>query len=589
MVLAGRLDPIRVWVMKKMQFKTLRSRLTAQLITPVVLILLAAGVGGFIYARNTLLDQWNQNVSLKLQWAAQEIEMQLSGPLELMQIFAKMGATSSDAGLLEAIVHELDNLPAVIRTRFSWHSPATGNRFNGNDLAPAHKGHIKRFERGTFTRFAPPALDEAAGEQVVTIAMVLLDPEDTPVGNLKIVIKFDDLVSKITNSRWWQDAAACIADRESGEIILTSNRMQRRKKLGGTGDPLENELLGLFGQESAGTILGPGMPPERVAGFHRLETFPWVLVFFADGKTILAPIIHFRNGFIIGAVCLVVTTYLIIRLNVEQITTTIKHLSRRAVSVAKGDYEEKIAVRSNDEIGQLTTSFNAMIDGLKERDLIRDTFGQYVDPDFARDLMKRPETGRLGGRNQEVAVLMADIRGFTPMAERLSPEATIHILNRYFSVMIPLLRKHSGIIVDFIGDAVLAFFEPMDGAFSDAANRCVQCAFQMQQELNELNPQLASQNLPEIKIGIGIHSGPVVVGIIGSKTRKKYGIVGSCVNVCQRIQGQSNAGEIVVSEPVYREVASRVIKERSQFATLKGVSSPLMLHGIKPKENADAW
>jgi class 3 adenylate cyclase len=416
--------------------------------------------------------------------------------------------------------------------------------------------------------------------------MVLLDPEDTPVGNLKIVIKFDDLVSEITNSRWWQDDAACIADRESGEIILTSNRMQRRKKLGETGDPLEKELLELFGQESVGTILGPGMPPARVAGFHRLETFPWVLVFIADGKTILAPIIHFRNGFIIGAVCLVVTTYLIIRFNVEQITGTIQHLSRRAVSVAKGDYEEKIAVNSNDEIGRLATSFNAMIDGLKERDLIRNTFGQYVDPDFARDLMKRPEAGRLGGRNQEVAVLMADIRGFTPMAESLSPEATIHILNRYFSVMIPLIGKHSGIIVDFIGDAVLAFFEPMGGSFSDTADRCVQCAFQMQRELNALNPLLASQNLPEIKIGIGIHSGPVVVGIIGSKTRKKYGIVGSCVNVCQRIQGQSTAGEIVVSDSVYREVASRVIKKRSQFATLKGVSSPLMLHAIKPIWNA---
>jgi adenylate cyclase len=135
---------------------------------------------------------------------------------------------------------------------------------------------------------------------------------------------------------------------------------------------------------------------------------------------------------------LILLIYGIIRLNVDRMSGMIRHLSLRAGTVAAGEYEEKIVVKSHDEIGQLTTSFNTMIDGLRERDTIRNTFGRYVDPDFARALLKQPDAGRLGGRRQEVAILMADIRGFTPMAEKLSPEDTIDVLNRYFSAIIPL-------------------------------------------------------------------------------------------------------------------------------------------------------
>ncbi len=99
-----------------------------------------------------------------------------------------------------------------------------------------------------------------------------------------------------------------------------------------------------------------------------------------------------------------------------------------------------------------------MIMGLKERDFIRDTFGRYVNKEVARELLKRPEAGRLGGEKRQVAVLMADIRGFTQVSEFLTPEETIRILNHYFSHMITVIREHDGIIVDFYGDGVLVFF-----------------------------------------------------------------------------------------------------------------------------------
>jgi class 3 adenylate cyclase len=326
------------------------------------------------------------------------------------------------------------------------------------------------------------------------------------------------------------------------------------------------------------------MPPERIAGYQSLDTFPWALVVFADGKTILAPIINFRNVFILGALALVLLIYGIIRLNVDRMSGTIRRLSDRAGTVAAGEYEEKIEVRSRDEIGQLATSFNTMIDGLRERDTIRNTFGRYVDPDFARALLKQPDAGRLGGRRQEVAILMADIRGFTPMAERLSPEATIDVLNRYFSAIIPLVQKHRGIIVDFIGDAILAFFEPIDQSIEATVHRCVQCAFDMQAAMDQLNRELAELDLPVLRMGIGVHCGPVVVGNIGSQARKKYGIVGASVNMTQRIQGQAEEGETVASEPVIDKIRSRVSVARSFSAPLKGVSTRVNLTAIHPGE-----
>lgn len=573
--------------MRPYHFKTLRARLTALMVSPVVLILLVAGISGFIYARDVMLDQWNESVMLQLERAAHEIEMRLSRPVELMEMFSQSGADSPEAGLLEAIVRKLETLPGVIQVNLNSHFSAPPGQRRGGMRSNGGRGRFMRFHRGAFTKIAPPKIDEQLGAQTVSVTMVLMDTYDTPVGNLEIIIKFDYLVADITADVWWQNAMACIADRTSGRIMLASGLMQGRETLGETGDALEGKLLEEIDEASAGTIWGPGMPPERIAGFHSLDTFPWALVVFADGQAILAPIINFRNGFVIGAALLILVIYGVIRLNVDRMSGIIRHLSLRAGTVATGEYEEKIEVKSHDEIGRLATSFNTMIDGLRERDTIRNTFGRYVDPDFARVLLEQPEAGRLGGRLQEVAILMADIRGFTPMAERLSPEETIDILNRYFSAIIPLIQEHRGIIVDFIGDAILAFFEPVDQSIEATAHRCVQCAFDMQAAMDRLNRELVDIALPVLRMGIGVHSGPVVVGNIGSQARKKYGIVGASVNITQRIQGEAGVGETVVSEPVIDRVRSRVSVVRSFSATLKGVSTQVKLYVVHSDEKPE--
>jgi hypothetical protein len=185
--------------MRPYHFKTLRARLTALLVLPVVLILLVAGVSGFIYARDRMLGQWHETVVLQLERAAHEIEMRLSRPVQLMEMFSRSGADTPDAGFLEAIVNKLETLPGVVRVNIGWHSPSANPAAAPCMHAMMGGSRFMHFHRGAFAKISPPTIDEQLGAHTVSVTMVLMDAYDTPVGNLEIIIKFDYLVADISS------------------------------------------------------------------------------------------------------------------------------------------------------------------------------------------------------------------------------------------------------------------------------------------------------------------------------------------------------------------------------------------------------
>jgi class 3 adenylate cyclase len=267
------------------------------------------------------------------------------------------------------------------------------------------------------------------------------------------------------------------------------------------------------------------------------------------------------------------------------ISRPIQKLRTAAGHIARGRYDHRVHIHTRDEFAHLARAFNQMAQGLGERDYIRDTFGRYIDDDVARNLLQRPETAKLGGERRTVVILMADIRGFTPLSETLSPEVIIRILNQYFTHMIQVIKSHQGIIVDFVGDALLAFFNPLGGSIGSIVPNAVRCAFEMHGQLHVLNEELVKDSLPKLAMGIGLNVGPAIVGNIGSDTRAKYGIVGSAVNITQRIQGQALAGEVVVSDDVLRHTGDDFHIERSFESRLKGVTMPRQLHAVHPRTN----
>lgn len=570
------------------KFKTLQARLIFFLLIPVFIIILAGGVVSFIYTRDAMLDQWNESSALKLQRAAHTIEMRLLKPLELLEVLFQKADKEKAALSLGQVMAFLEAMEGVLQVDFQGSlekglhkDPIRSPADQMNQMNQMHPGEMRVY-RSRISKISNLEYDTDKGGKSLTITVSLSGPSGGDLGTLDIRISFDYLLKDIIALGWWQSDMACIVDQSGKYMAHTNMTMIGREFLGDTDDPLERDILDQMMFQPYGTVRSAGHPPHMIAGYYKLEHVPWAVILFAPGEKILKPIITYRNYFALGSLGLVMVILMLIRLHVGKIVNHIRLLSDKARKVAKGDYGSPIPVDSEDEIGQLILSYNEMVKGLEERDFIRNSFGRYVDPEFARILLKHPEASRLGGKRREVAILMSDIRGFTALSETLSPEIIVRILNQYFSHMIQIIQHHQGIIVDFFGDSILVFFDPLSDTLADTVFRCVQCATQMQDQMVDFNKDMDGKELPKLAMGIGINAGQVIVGNIGSHTRSKYGIVGSAVNITSRIQAKAGEHEILISDVAHGHIQERVEVQRSFPASLKGVDQPVQLHVVQP-------
>ena len=188
---------------------------------------------------------------------------------------------------------------------------------------------------------------------------------------------------------------------------------------------------------------------------------------------------------------------------------------------------------------------------------VRETFGRYISDDVVASLLSSPEALKLGGELRKVTVMMSDLRGFTALAERLTPEEAIRFLNGYLQAMVDLILRYGGTINEILGDGILVIFGAPKAA-ADDAERAVACGVAMQRAMDEVNARGREQGLPEVEMGIGIHTGEVIVGNIGSDRRMKYAAVGTHVNLTGRIESYTTGGQILISESTLQEVASIV-------------------------------
>jgi class 3 adenylate cyclase len=546
--------------------KTLQARLIVFLLLPIALLLVSVGVAGFISARQIMLNEWEEGAILKLQRAAHQIDMQLKAPLDWAEVFAKTAGALPDERFRKLFVEQLRDLPGVAEVHLTW----------------SGDGPFLRGDHPAGAQITPPRYNPHVAEETVSLLSDLLDDSGQRIGALEIVLPFKHLIKDIQKLGWWQSGIACLVDEKGSYLAHTEAWMKTRHLLGGTGDPLEMAVSNALKQgRSYGAIFGPGYPPDHVIGFYKMETAPWAIVLVAAGKDILGPISRFELYYSVAVIVTILSVLLLIRAVAGGMARSVRTLSGRAERVAEGDYGDPLPATTRDEVGQLTRSFNIMVQGLKARDFISNTFGRYVDPQIAKELMSKPEATRLGGEEREVAILMSDIRGFTPISQALSPTQTIHLLNGFFSKMIEVVHAHHGIIVDFFGDGLLAFFDPLEGPVHISIRRAVECGLGMQDAIPLLNRENQDQGLPQIALGVGINAGEVVVGNIGSPERAKYGIVGAAVNATERIQSLAGPGEVVISDPVYGS-AGQSVGIRNHFdASLKGINEKMTLYVIE--------
>jgi len=218
----------------------------------------------------------------------------------------------------------------------------------------------------------------------------------------------------------------------------------------------------------------------------------------------------------------------------------IRRLLGGTQAVEAGDLQVEILVQTRDELATLADSFNHMVVGLREKEHIKATFGQYVDPRIVRGLLDKRLPAE-GGERHVMSVFFSDLAGFTQMCEGLTPDAAVRFLNRYFALMAEVIRSRQGIIDKYIGDSVMAFWgQPFTEESSHAA-LCCEAALDQRDKLDEFRADLPNligvrHGLPRVEARMGIASGEVLVGNIGSETARGYTVIGDTVNLASRLE-----------------------------------------------------
>jgi adenylate cyclase len=248
-------------------------------------------------------------------------------------------------------------------------------------------------------------------------------------------------------------------------------------------------------------------------------------------------------------------------------------------AVKHGDLDARVPITSGDELGQLAGSFNEMMEGLSEREALREAFGAYVDPDVAERVLEEGEL--IEGQEREVTVMILDVCDFTEFAERSSARETVGFLNDLFGIAVPCVTEHGGHANKFLGDGLLAVFGAPE-RLEDHADRAVGAA-------SEIAEKLGERFGDEVRFGIGVNSGPVVVGSVGGGGRLEFAVIGDPVNVAARVEQLTReTGDTILVTEATRCLLSGMVRDRTiaaeleprgEFA-LKGVSEPVPIYAI---------
>ena len=256
------------------------------------------------------------------------------------------------------------------------------------------------------------------------------------------------------------------------------------------------------------------------------------------------------------------------------ITGPVRLLVNAMHEIPRGNLRHRIQIDRDDEIGFLSRSFNEMADGLEEREHIKDTFGRFVSRDVAEAVLSGQVP--LAGERREVSILFQDIRGFTALSEKLDPVALLRLLNQFFTEVVAAVEAEGGVVKQFTGDGVMALFGAPQSR-TDHTERAVRAALGIVSRLTQLNVLLQKEGLAPLLIGIGIHTGDVVAGLIGPDERIEYGVVGEPVNLASRIEALTKelAATILVSKEIAGRLGPQFVLGRTALLPVKGKSRPV--------------
>ena len=258
---------------------------------------------------------------------------------------------------------------------------------------------------------------------------------------------------------------------------------------------------------------------------------------------------------------------------------------------ADGKYSSPLPVTSEDEIGELTTSFNTMVEQLKSKEKLRDSFGQFLDPRIVANVID-PVTGELrqSAERRKVTIFFSDIAGFSGIGEQLTADTMVRLLNRYFTAATEIVRRNHGIVDKFIGDAVMAFWaSPFSEGETHARDACLAC-LEMRTAFTEIAREISDitglrRNLPKFHVRMALATGDTVIGTVGSNTTKSFTVIGDTVNIASRLEGVNKiyGTDLIVNEDCF-QLAEREVEAREiDLVTVYGKTEPVRIYELLGK------
>ena len=263
-------------------------------------------------------------------------------------------------------------------------------------------------------------------------------------------------------------------------------------------------------------------------------------------------------------------------------------------AVENGKLDTEVSVLSQDEVGYLTGTFNHMIGELRLKERIKDTFGKYMDPRIVTNLLDQPEISEPGGERREMTVMFINLKGFTSISEILEPNDLVQIINRFFNHMTKAISSHDGVVDKFMGDAVMAYWGPPFTKENDHPTLACKAAIEAIRKLDELQRDLEeiigdqAANI-DIDVRIGISTGKMIVGIVGSDISRNFTIIGDPVNLGSRLEDANKVfgTHILVADHTRSKVSELTFRE-VDYMQVKGKTEPIRVYELLSDTNIDA-
>ncbi len=266
-------------------------------------------------------------------------------------------------------------------------------------------------------------------------------------------------------------------------------------------------------------------------------------------------------------------------MNSRAITNPILKLVEASKQIAEGNFNINLSTKGSDEVAHLSQSFNEMATGLEERDRVKETFSKFHSKEIAEKLLSGEV--KLGGERRKAIIFFSDVRGFTGMSEKMQPEEVVEMLNEYMTKMVSVITKYKGIVDKYVGDAIMALWGVPLSNPNDYSNAVMAC-LEMRLALNELNQLRISRGQTPLKIGMGLNTGEVIAGNIGSNEKMEYTVIGDSVNLASRIESMTKeyGTDLLISNYLYEHVKEQFIFEECEKMKVKGKSDAISVYKV---------